>query len=65
MSDHIQSRPLSPKGRENYDQIFRKKLTPGTVRKYRSACCGAEMIGRGVCSKCRRKCGRVLTPIYP
>ena len=25
MSDHIQSRPLSAEGRENFDRIFRKK----------------------------------------
>ena len=26
MSDHIQSRPLSTEGRENYDRIFRKPV---------------------------------------
>jgi len=65
VSDHIQSRPLSPKGRENYDAIFRKKLTPGTIREYRSDCCGSPVIHRGICQFCRRPCRSTLTKINP
>lgn len=68
MSDApIHSRPLSPKGRENYDHIFRKTpLTPGTIREYRSDCCGAKMgieMEGHYCVACGYPCKRVLTKI--
>lgn len=70
MSDApIHSRPLSPKGRENYDHIFRKApLTPGTIREYRSDCCGATLKDeQGMhfhyCSGCERPCNSILTRI--
>lgn len=71
MSDHIHSRPFSPEGREKYDRIFRRTdpihaMTPGTIREYRSDCCGAEYLarrGRGWCLKCEQDCDITLTKI--
>ena len=70
MSDSIHSRPLTDAGRENFDRIFRKtdpvhSLTPGTIREYRSLCCGAEVIGRGRCSHCHKACQSTLTKTNP
>jgi hypothetical protein len=71
MSDSIHSYPFSAAGRENYDRIFRKSdpvhaTTPGTIREYRSDCCGAETgcePTHYVCLKCGKACNRTLTKI--
>lgn len=71
MSDSIHSRPYSDQGRANYDRIFRKSdpvhsLTPGTIREYRSDCCGAEIeyeAAFAVCTKCGKPCTTILTKI--
>lgn len=71
--DAIHSRPLTPAGRENYDRIFRRtdpahSLTSGTIREYRSDCCGAFPImldGLVSCGKCHLPCVEVLTKINP
>jgi hypothetical protein len=81
MSDSIHSHPFSAVGRQNYDRIFRRKprpwddvsdtdpvhsLTPGTIREYRSDCCGVEVECEPthyVCAKCGKACNRTLTKI--
>ena len=69
----IRSLPFTAAGRDNYDRIFRKTdpahaLTPGTIREYRSACCGAEVAVRGIhsdhwCRRCGQTCQSILTKI--
>jgi len=64
VSDHIQSRPLSPKGRENYDAIFQKK-SPAPL-KPASDCCFALLkdTPNSPCFFCS-ECGRPCNLIYP
>ena len=73
MSDSIHSHPFTAVGRENYDRIFRRKdpvhaLTPGTIREYRSDCCGAAVTyeaAYAVCDGCGKPCTSVLTKVNP
>ena len=75
MSDTIHSRPLTAEGRENYDRIFRKtdpahSLVPGTIREYRSDCCGAVTTSAPegthlICVGCGKPCTATLTKINP
>ena len=80
MSDTIHSRPLTAEGRQNYDHIFRKtdpahSLVPGTIREYRSDCCGADYFSslnvggllrtKFICRVCGKECRPTLTKTNP
>ena len=57
----------------NYDRIFRRSdpahsLVPGTIREYRSDCCGSTVTyaaTHGVCDGCGKPCIGILTKINP
>lgn len=62
-----------PTFRENHDRIFGgahrtdpiHAMTPGTIREYRSHCCGAEFQARQGwwCRTCLKECEPVLTKV--
>lgn len=73
MPESIHCHPFTPAGRENYDRIFRKSdpahsLVPGTVREYRSECCGKTLTyeaAYAVCDGCGKPCTSILTKVNP
>lgn len=55
--------------RKGHDRISWKtdpvhSMTPGTIREYRSKCCGSPMLG-SECQFCRRLATPVLTKVNP
>ena len=61
-----------PTFRDNHDRIFgahrsdpTHAMTPGTVREYRSDCCGSHLLQQAGywCRTCSKECVPVLTKV--